>query len=61
MLLTIDTSIVANDITAPDAGFKTATNRVNLLYPHERQTALPLQGKDEVADQLLQIQLEWLK
>jgi len=61
MLLTVDIGIIANDMTAPDAGFETATNRVTLLYPENRQVALPLQGKDEVADQLMQILLEWLK
>ncbi len=61
MLLTVDIGIIANDMTAPDAGFETATNLVTLLYPENRQVALPLQGKDEVADQLMQILLEWLK
>lgn len=52
--------IVANDITAPDAGFETSTNRVILLYPDGRQESLPLQSKDEVADHLIQIVIDWL-
>lgn len=52
--------IVANDVTAPDAGFETSTNRVTLLYPDGRQVPLPLQGKDQVADELITILTEWL-
>ncbi len=52
--------IVANDISAPDAGFEATTNRVILLYPDGRQESLPLQGKDEVAAHLIQIVIDWL-
>lgn len=52
--------IVANDISAPDAGFETTTNRVILLYPDGRQEPLPLQGKDEVANHLIEIVIDWL-
>ena len=40
--------IVANDITAADAGFGADTNRVTLLTPQDEET-LPLLTKDEVA------------
>jgi phosphopantothenoylcysteine decarboxylase/phosphopantothenate--cysteine ligase len=42
--------IVANDVTAPDAGFATDTNRVTLLSPDGRATELPLMSKVEVAE-----------
>ena len=41
--------IVANDISAVDAGFGADTNRVTLLHADGRKEALPLLGKDEVA------------
>ncbi len=45
--------IVANDITAPDAGFSVDTNRVTFLYPDGRQEALALMSKAEVAAAVL--------
>ncbi|NUM44888.1 MAG: bifunctional phosphopantothenoylcysteine decarboxylase/phosphopantothenate--cysteine ligase CoaBC [Anaerolineales bacterium] len=45
--------IVANDIGAPGAGFEVDTNQVTLLFPDGRQEALPLMGKEEVADRVL--------
>jgi phosphopantothenoylcysteine decarboxylase/phosphopantothenate--cysteine ligase len=44
--------IVANDISAPDAGFAVDTNRVTLLDVNGAET-LPLMGKDAVADVVL--------
>jgi phosphopantothenoylcysteine decarboxylase/phosphopantothenate--cysteine ligase len=44
--------IVANDVTAPDAGFGVDTNRVVLLSS-EGTEALPLLSKREVADRIL--------
>lgn len=41
--------IVANDISASDAGFAVDQNRVTLLFADGRHEALPLMGKDEVA------------
>lgn len=41
--------IVANDISASDAGFEVDTNRVTLLYADERIETLPLMSKEEVA------------
>jgi len=45
--------IVANDITAPDAGFAVDTNRAILLFSDGRRDELPLQTKDEMAQRIL--------
>jgi phosphopantothenoylcysteine decarboxylase / phosphopantothenate---cysteine ligase len=45
--------IVANDITAADAGFGTDTNRVTLIDAAGRTEALPLMSKDEVAQTII--------
>ncbi len=45
--------IVANDITAPDAGFSVDTNRVTLLYADGRRETLPLMSKTAVAEAVL--------
>ncbi len=42
--------IVANDISASDAGFGVETNRVTLLYAKGKQESLPLMGKTEAAE-----------
>jgi phosphopantothenoylcysteine decarboxylase/phosphopantothenate--cysteine ligase len=44
--------IVANDVTAPDAGFDVETNRVALLDARGGVEELPLLSKDEVAERL---------
>lgn len=44
--------IVANDVTAPNAGFEVATNAVTLI-DRGGPTAVPLASKDEVADRIL--------
>ena len=44
--------IVANDVTAPGAGFDVNTNIVTLITK-ENMKALPLLSKDEVADHIL--------
>ncbi len=44
--------IVANDVSAPDAGFEVDTNAVTLLDA-SGTTAVPLAGKDVVADAIL--------
>ncbi len=44
--------IVANDVTAPGAGFDVNTNIVTLITK-ENMTSLPLMSKDDVADQIL--------
>lgn len=46
--------IVANDISAHDAGFEVDTNRVTLLFADGRQEALPLMGKEAVAVRVMQ-------
>ena len=45
--------IVANDVTAPDAGFGTDTNRVRLLDAAGLDEELPLLSKEDVADRIL--------
>ncbi len=46
--------IVANDISASDAGFGVDTNRVTLLFADGRKQSLPLMGKDEVAETVIE-------
>jgi phosphopantothenoylcysteine decarboxylase/phosphopantothenate--cysteine ligase len=41
--------IVANDISAADAGFGVDTNRVTLLFADGRAEPLELMSKDQVA------------
>ncbi len=45
--------IVANDVSAADAGFAVDTNRVTLLADDGSQESLPLMGKDEVAARIV--------
>lgn len=45
--------IVANDVSAPDAGFAVDTNRVTLIPRVGDIEVLPLLSKDEVADRIL--------
>jgi phosphopantothenoylcysteine decarboxylase/phosphopantothenate--cysteine ligase len=46
--------IAANDISAEDAGFAVDTNRITLLYADGRREPLPLMGKDEAADAIVE-------
>jgi phosphopantothenoylcysteine decarboxylase/phosphopantothenate--cysteine ligase len=46
--------IVANDISASDAGFAVETNRVILLDADGGQESLPLMSKDEVAQAVME-------
>jgi phosphopantothenoylcysteine decarboxylase / phosphopantothenate---cysteine ligase len=46
--------IVANDITAPDSGFTTDTNKVFLIDANQEVTDLPLMSKDQVAQIVLE-------
>jgi phosphopantothenoylcysteine decarboxylase/phosphopantothenate--cysteine ligase len=46
--------IVANDISASDAGFGVDSNRVILIQPDGRAEALPLMTKFEVAETILE-------
>jgi phosphopantothenoylcysteine decarboxylase/phosphopantothenate--cysteine ligase len=45
--------IVANDISATDAGFAVETNRVTLLFADGTQENLPLMSKTEVAETII--------
>jgi phosphopantothenoylcysteine decarboxylase/phosphopantothenate--cysteine ligase len=45
--------IVANDITAPDAGFDVETNRVTIIDKTGRVDKLPLLSKRDVAERVL--------
>lgn len=45
--------IVANDITAPGAGFAHSTNQVTLLFSDGRKETLPLQEKSTVAEAII--------
>jgi phosphopantothenoylcysteine decarboxylase/phosphopantothenate--cysteine ligase len=45
--------IVANDVTAPDAGFATETNRVVILDRTGGMEELPLMSKAAVAEAIL--------
>lgn len=45
--------LVANDITAPDAGFAADTNRVVLLAPDAEPEPLELQSKTRVAEAII--------
>jgi phosphopantothenoylcysteine decarboxylase/phosphopantothenate--cysteine ligase len=41
--------VVANDVSAPDAGFEVDTNRVTIVGPGDTVANLPLATKDEIA------------
>ncbi len=45
--------IVANDVSAPESGFETETNRVAILDPRGGVETLPLLAKREVAEAVL--------
>ncbi|MEO5887833.1 MAG: bifunctional phosphopantothenoylcysteine decarboxylase/phosphopantothenate--cysteine ligase CoaBC, partial [Anaerolineales bacterium] len=46
--------IVANDISADDAGFAVETNRVTLLFADGRRESLPLMSKTKTAEVILE-------
>ena len=46
--------IAINDVSASDAGFQAANNRVVLLGPDQMHIDIPLQSKTRVAEQILQ-------
>ncbi|HSO26847.1 MAG TPA: bifunctional phosphopantothenoylcysteine decarboxylase/phosphopantothenate--cysteine ligase CoaBC [Anaerolineales bacterium] len=52
--------IVANDVSAPDAGFAVETNRVTLLSAGGLTESLPLMSKDQVAAAVLEHALRLL-
>jgi phosphopantothenoylcysteine decarboxylase/phosphopantothenate--cysteine ligase len=45
--------IVVNDVTKPGAGFGSDTNQVKILYPSGQVKDLPLMGKEEVSQLIL--------
>lgn len=53
--------IVANDISAKDAGFGVDTNRVTLIYPDGRTQPLPLASKADVAEAVITELVRFLK
>ncbi len=53
--------IVANDISATDAGFEADTNRVTLLFADGSQKDLPLLSKAEVAEAVIEQVVRLLK
>ncbi|NTU75297.1 MAG: bifunctional 4'-phosphopantothenoylcysteine decarboxylase/phosphopantothenoylcysteine synthetase, partial [Anaerolineaceae bacterium] len=53
--------IVANDISAANAGFEVDTNRVTLLKADGSQTQLPLMSKLEVAGEIVQELITWFE
>ena len=53
--------VVANDITAPNAGFAVDTNQVTLLDPEGRVETRPLMSKAEVAEVVLDRVVELLR
>lgn len=44
--------IIANDVTQPDAGFGTETNKV-IVFSAQGKTDFPLMPKTQLADELL--------
>jgi phosphopantothenoylcysteine decarboxylase/phosphopantothenate--cysteine ligase len=46
--------LVANDVSAPDAGFGVDTNRVTLLFADGRKITLPLMSKADVAEAVVE-------
>ncbi len=45
--------LVANDVSSPDSGFDVDRNAVHFVWPAGDVESLPLLGKEEVADRLL--------
>lgn len=51
--------IVANDISAADAGFEVDTNRAVLVFADGRSQPLPVQEKSAVAEAIIQLVIAW--
>jgi len=51
--------MVVNDVSAPDAGFEVATNRVVVLDRNGGRHEVPLAGKREVAERILDRVVAW--
>ncbi len=52
--------IVANDISASDAGFEVDTNRVTFIMGDGTMNSRPLSTKEEVAAQIINQVIDWL-
>jgi phosphopantothenoylcysteine decarboxylase/phosphopantothenate--cysteine ligase len=52
--------IVANDITAKDAGFAVETNRVTIIAADGETESLPLMDKSDIADRIIDRVVEML-
>ncbi|MBN2258419.1 MAG: bifunctional phosphopantothenoylcysteine decarboxylase/phosphopantothenate--cysteine ligase CoaBC [Anaerolineaceae bacterium] len=53
--------IVANDISSQTSGFEVDKNKVTVLLKNDQKIDLPLMGKDEVAEKLIDQMVELLK
>lgn len=53
--------LVLNDVTQPDAGFDTDTNRVTIFTSDGGKRELPLLSKREVAEAILDSAVHWKK
>jgi phosphopantothenoylcysteine decarboxylase/phosphopantothenate--cysteine ligase len=51
--------MVANNISAPDAGFEVNTNQVTFLYPNGVQKKLANMLKSEVSEQIIAQVIAW--
>lgn len=51
--------IVANDISAVDAGFEVDTNQVLFLFPDGTRHNLPVQQKSQIAEAIIQQIIAW--
>jgi phosphopantothenoylcysteine decarboxylase / phosphopantothenate---cysteine ligase len=54
------TLIVANDVSAVDAGFAVDTNRITLIDHTGQQETLPLMSKAEVAEKVIEAATRFL-
>ncbi|HEY59832.1 MAG TPA: bifunctional phosphopantothenoylcysteine decarboxylase/phosphopantothenate--cysteine ligase CoaBC [Anaerolineae bacterium] len=52
--------MAVNDITQPDAGFASDTNRITLLFANGKSESLPLMPKIEVAEKIIAYLIEAL-
>lgn len=53
--------IAANDVSAPDSGFGSETNRITLLFPNGKKEPLPLMNKFDAAEIILRRVAELLE
>jgi len=53
--------LVANPVSAPDAGFDYDTNRIQILNSKGQVEPHPLMTKDEAAEQIMRHVVDWIK